>query len=398
MKFDFAKTKQDFPALKTDLAYLDNAATTQKPQVVLDALNDYYQNYCANIHRGIYRWSEQATEKYEAVRAQMARFIGGNSAEEIIFTSGATASLNMAARFMAQKLQAGDEILISRCEHHANLVPWQLVAKEYKLNLKWFDLDEQEVFTAENLKKSITDKTRVLCLTQMSNVSGYAPQVKEFTKIAHQHQITCVIDGAQSTPHFPVNVMEMDADFFCFSAHKMCGPTGVGVLYVKKELLNSLEPVRGGGGIIDDVELTHSTWTSIPHRFEAGTPPIAGVIGLSAALTYLQNLTMEAIDEYINELHNYALKQLSEISGLHLVPQTSHGILSFTIDGIHPHDIASVLDQENVAVRAGHHCAQPLMKHFGVPATIRASLYFYNTRTDVDRLVNGLKKTQKLLK
>lgn len=391
--------KKDFPFLKTGVAYLDNASTTQKPECVIDAMDAYYRS-AANVHRGIYTWSEGATAQYEAVRDQVCELIHAEAREEIIFTSGATQSLNMAAYLVAQTLKPGDEIIVTPLEHHSNLVPWQLIAAEKQCTIVSLPLRDDDTLHVDDLKKAITKKTRVLAMTHVSNASGYIVPVAEFARVAHKHDMFVVVDAAQSVPHMPVNVRDLGADFMAFSAHKMCGPTGVGVLYGKRALLEKLEPVMGGGSMIEEVEISHSTWAALPAKFEAGTPNIAGVIGFGAALTYLAEIGMHNIAVYVDDLYDYACKQLSSVYGVTLYGPKKRAlrqsILSFTVEGIHPHDIASILNDEGIAVRAGHHCAQPLMREWCVPATTRASLYFYNTREDVDRLIEGIKKAQSI--
>jgi len=391
--------QKDFPFLKTKVAYLDNASTTQKPLAVVEATNAYYRA-SANVHRGIYTFSERATEQYEAVRDQVRQFINAEAREEIIFTSGTTQSLNTIAYMVAQKLRAGDEIILTPLEHHSNLVPWQIIAKEKKLTLKFLPLHNDDTLRVQDLKAMITKRTKVLALTHVSNASGYIVPVAKFAAVAHKQNIVVVVDAAQSVPHMPVDVQQLGADFLAFSAHKMCGPTGVGVLYGKRAILENTEPVMGGGSMIDEVELQSSTWAKLPAKFEPGTPNVAGVIGFGAALTYLKKIGMKHIQIAVESLYDYAYAALTDCYGVQLYGPKDRalrqGILSFTIEGIHPHDVATILNDANVAVRAGHHCAQPLMCKWGVPATTRASLYFYNTRQDVDRLIKGIKKAQSI--
>lgn len=395
------KRFKDFPLVNKKTSYLDNASTTLKPQSVIDAVEEYYREYSVNVHRGIYALSEHASEKYEAVREQVRSLINAQHQEEIIFTSGTTHSLNLAARLLTQDLSEGDEIILTQIEHHANLIPWQIVASEKKLTLKFLELQENGELDASHLETLITDKTQILAVTHISNVSGYISPIQELTKIAHMHDVRVVVDAAQSVPHMPVDVQELDVDMLAFSGHKMCGPTGVGVLYGKRELLEQLEPVFGGGSMISEVDFDRSSWADLPLKFEPGTPNIAGVLGLGAAIGYLQNIGLANIWQHEQELSRYAAEQLSAIDGLTLYrpknADVASGIFSFTLDGIHPHDVASVLDNEGVMVRAGHHCAQPLMKLWNVPATTRASLYFTNTTKDVDRLASGIATAQQTL-
>ncbi|MBI2410831.1 MAG: SufS family cysteine desulfurase [Candidatus Kerfeldbacteria bacterium] len=394
------KIQQDFPLLQRGVAYLDNASTTQKPQAVLDAMNAYYTECCANVHRGIYAISEDASARFEAVRDQVQQFIGAGHREEIIFTSGTTASLNMIARMLGATCSAGDEIILTEMEHHANLIPWQIVARERGLKLQFLRAREDGEIYAEDLQALCTPRTKIFALTHLSNASGYRTPLAELTRLAHEQHLLVVVDAAQSVPHIPINVAELDIDFLTFSAHKMCGPTGVGVLYGKKALLERLEPAFGGGHMIAHVTLEGSTWAELPMKLEPGTPNIAGIIGFGAALTYLSQIGMQAIEQHIHQLHTDALKKLTALPGIRILGPKDHstitGILSFAVNGIHPHDIASVLDNEGVAVRAGHHCAQPLMTAWGVSATTRASFYFYNTEEDVNRFIAAIQKTQQL--
>jgi cysteine desulfurase/selenocysteine lyase len=395
--------QRDFPFLASGLAYLDNASTAQKPTMVLDAMTDYYENYCANVHRGLYRTSEEATSRYEAVREAVARFIGAASEREVIFTSGTTHALNLVARLVAQDLQPGDEIVLTRLEHHANLIPWQLVARERGAVLKFLETNDDDELEVGALEPLLSDRTRVLSLTHISNASGYIAPVRELAAAAKQQNpgIVVIVDAAQSVPHLPVDVQDLGVDFLTFSGHKLCGPTGVGVLWGRLPLLEKYEPVFGGGSMIKEVGLTSSTWADVPQKFEPGTPNIAGVIGLGAAIAYLETIGLEAIHAAVTELTGYALDTLGGLAGVRIYGPANRavhaGIISFTVAGVHPHDLASVLDDAQIAVRAGHHCAQPLMKRWGVPATTRASLYFYNTRADIDRLAAGIQQAQKLL-
>ncbi len=393
--------RKDFPALRSGVAYLDNAATTLKPQPVIDAITAYYSDYPANVHRGIYAMSEGATTHFEAARETVQHFIGAVAPEEIIFTSGTTHSINLVARLLAQRCVAGDEIILSTIEHHANVLPWQIVAKERGLQLRYLNTNKEHLIDPQQLTALMTPKTKVLSITHRSNVTGYTPPVRELIRIAHEHNILVVIDGAQHIAHEAVNVQELDADFYAFSGHKICGPTGVGVLYGKRALLESFQPVFGGGHMIDEVHEDHSAYAPLPTKFEPGTPPIASVIALGAAITYLTTLGMDNIHVRVAELTQYAQQRLVTLPGLTLYGPKDFtqrsGILSFTLDGVHPHDLASVLDQHNVAVRAGHHCAQLLLRSWGVSATTRISMYFYNTTEDIDRLITGITKAQRLL-
>ena len=391
--------KKDFPVLNQivndePLVYLDNAATTQKPLKVLAAIKDYYENDNANIHRGVHTLAERATEKYEAAREKVRQFINAKSTKEVLFTRGTTTSINWVAQFAGQILKTGDEIVISIMEHHSNIVPWQEVAKKTGAILKFVYLKDGQL-DMDDLRKKITNQTKFVSIAHVSNVLGTINPVEEITKIAHEHG---AVDGAQSTPHMAIDLQKMDVDFFAFSGHKMMGPTGIGVLYGKEELLNQFEPVEFGGEMIDFVYESHSTWTELPWKFEAGTPNIAGAIALGAAIDYIQELGIDQIHQHEIELIDYLMPKLQEIEGLKIYGPKDNvkrgGLIAFNIEGLHPHDVATALDMEGVAVRAGHHCAQPLLNYLETPATARASFYLYNTKADCDKLVEALKKTK----
>ena len=394
--------KKDFPVLNQivndePLVYLDNAATTQKPLKVLAAIKDYYENDNANVHRGVHTLAERATEKYEAAREKVRQFINAKSTKEVLFTRGTTTSINWVAQFAGQILKTGDEIVISIMEHHSNIVPWQEVAKKTGAILKFVYLKDGQL-DMDDLRKKITNQTKFVSIAHVSNVLGTINPVEEITKIAHEHGAYMVVDGAQSTPHMAINLQKMDVDFFAFSGHKMMGPTGIGVLYGKEELLNQFEPVEFGGEMIDFVYESHSTWTELPWKFEAGTPNIAGAIALGAAIDYIQELGIDQIHQHEIELIDYLMPKLQEIEGLKIYGPKDNvkrgGLIAFNIEGLHPHDVATALDMEGVAVRAGHHCAQPLLNYLETPATARASFYLYNTKADCDKLVEALKKTK----
>lgn len=394
--------KKDFPVLNQivndePLVYLDNAATTQKPLKVLAAIKDYYENDNANIHRGVHTLAERATEKYEAAREKVRQFINAKSTKEVLFTRGTTTSINWVAQFAGQILKTGDEIVISIMEHHSNIVPWQEVAKKTGAILKFVYLKDGQLDMAD-LRKKITNQTKFVSIAHVSNVLGTINPVEEITKIAHEHGAYMAVDGAQSTPHMAIDLQKMDVDFFAFSGHKMMGPTGIGVLYGKEELLNQFEPVEFGGEMIDFVYESHSTWTELPWKFEAGTPNIAGAIALGAAIDYIQELGIDQIHQHEIELIDYLMPKLQEIEGLKIYGPKDNvkrgGLIAFNIEGLHPHDVATALDMEGVAVRAGHHCAQPLLNYLETPATARASFYLYNTKADCDKLVEALKKTK----
>ncbi len=394
--------KKDFPVLNQivndePLVYLDNAATTQKPLKVLAAIKDYYENDNANVHRGVHTLAERATEKYEAAREKVRQFINAKSTKEVLFTRGTTTSINWVAQFAGQILKTGDEIVISIMEHHSNIVPWQEVAKKTGAILKFVYLKDGQL-DMDDLGKKITNQTKFVSIAHVSNVLGTINPVEEITKIAHEHGAYMVVDGAQSTPHMAIDLQKMDVDFFAFSGHKMMGPTGIGVLYGKEELLNQFEPVEFGGEMIDFVYESHSTWTELPWKFEAGTPNIAGAIALGAAIDYIQELGIDQIHQHEIELIDYLMPKLQEIEGLKIYGPKDNvkrgGLIAFNIEGLHPHDVATALDMEGVAVRAGHHCAQPLLNYLETPATARASFYLYNTKADCDKLVEALKKTK----
>ena len=393
---------KDFPVLNQivndePLVYLDNAATTQKPLKVLAAIKDYYENDNANVHRGVHTLAERATEKYEAAREKVRQFINAKSTKEVLFTRGTTTSINWVAQFAGQILKTGDEIVISIMEHHSNIVPWQEVAKKTGAILKFVYLKDGQL-DMDDLRKKITNQTKFVSIAHVSNVLGTINPVEEITKIAHEHGAYMVVDGAQSTPHMAIDLQKMDVDFFAFSGHKMMGPTGIGVLYGKEELLNQFEPVEFGGEMIDFVYESHSTWTELPWKFEAGTPNIAGAIALGAAIDYIQELGIDQIHQHEIELIDYLMPKLQEIEGLKIYGPKDNvkrgGLIAFNIEGLHPHDVATALDMEGVAVRAGHHCAQPLLNYLETPATARASFYLYNTKADCDKLVEALKKTK----
>lgn len=401
--FDAKKIRADFPVLNQivndePLIYLDNAATTQKPQAVLDVLNHYYLQDNANVHRGVHTLAERATAEFEAARKKVQQFIHANSNKEIIFTKGTTDSLNIVAQSYGEFIQAGDEIVISKMEHHANLIPWQQLAKRKQAVLRYIPLTADGHLDVQAAKTIINEKTAIVALAHVSNVLGTVNPVKEIAQLAHQHQAIMVVDGAQAVAHMPVDVQELDCDFYCFSGHKMCGPTGIGVLYGKQALLEKMEPVAFGGEMIDFVDLYESTWTELPWKFEAGTPNIAGAIGLGAAIDYLEKIGMKTIHEYEQAIVADLLPKLQQIDGLTIYgpqnPAEHTAVIAFNLDHLHPHDVASALDMQGIAVRAGHHCAQPLIKELGCFATARASFYFYNTKEEADQLVAAILATK----
>lgn len=394
--------KQDFNILDQlvndePLVYLDNAATTQKPTVVLEALRSYYETDNANVHRWVHTLAERATSQYEASRQLVADFIKAKSSKEVIFTRGTTTSLNWVARFAEQVLTAGDEVLVSVMEHHANIIPWQQVCQKTGAKLVYAYLKHGQLDMTD-LAQKLTPKTKFVSLAHVSNVLGCVNPIKEIAELVHANGAYLVVDGAQSIPHLPIDVQELDCDFFAFSAHKMYGPTGLGILYGKEELLHQMEPIEFGGEMIDFVYEQSATWKGLPWKFEAGTPHIAGAIGLAAAVSYLQDIGMTEVQAHEADLVAYILPKLRAIEGLTLYgpeqPENRAGVIAFNLDGLHPHDLATALDYEGVAVRAGHHCAQPLLSYLNVSATVRASFSLYNTREDCDRLVDAILKAK----
>lgn len=394
--------REQFPILKQEigghpLVYLDSAATSQKPLAVIEALRHYYEYDNANVHRGVHTLGSRATDAYEGAREKVAKFIHAKSTKEIIFTRGTTTALNMVASSYARSVLAeGDEIILTPMEHHSNLIPWQQVAKATGAVLKYVKLQEDGSVTLSEVEKVVSDKTKIVSMAYVSNVMGVINPVKEVAALAHRHGAVMVVDGAQSTPHMKVDMQDLDCDFYAFSGHKMCGPTGIGVLYGKKELLESMEPVEFGGEMIDDVGLYDSTWKELPWKFEGGTPIIAGAVGLGAAIDFLESIGMDAIEAHEHELASYAVSRLSEIEGLKLYGPRERkvGLVTFNLGDVHPHDVATVLDASGIAIRAGHHCCQPLMRWLEASSTARASFYLYNTKEDVDRLISALIQTK----
>lgn len=396
--------RQLFPILDQEvnghpLVYLDSGATSQKPIQVIEAVENYYRKNNSNVHRGVHTLGTRATDGYEGAREKVRKFINAKSTEEIIFTRGTTTSLNtVAASYARANLHEGDEIVISYMEHHSNVIPWQQVAKQTGATLKYLPLQEDGTISLEDVRATVTNNTKIVSVTLVSNVLGVINPIKEIAQIAHAKGAVMVVDGAQGTPHMKVDVQDLDCDFLGFSGHKMCGPTGIGALYGKKQLLENMEPVEFGGEMIDFVGLYESTWKELPWKFEGGTPIIAGAIGLGAAIDFLEEIGLEEIEAHEHKLAAYALERLSEVEGMTIFgPKTAAnraGIVTFNIDNVHPHDVATVLDAEGIAIRAGHHCAQPLMKWLKQSATARASFYLYNTEEDIDKLAAGLVKTK----
>lgn len=394
--------KKDFPILEDDkIVYLDSGATTQKPLKVINILEEFYKKYNANPHRGAYLLSTEATEIYENTRTKIAKFINAKHREEIIFTKNATESLNLIAySYGMENIEKDDEIVISIMEHHSNLVTWQKVAEKTGSKLKYMYIDENYEIPDQEIKNRITEKTKIVSITHVSNVLGTLNNLKKIIEYAHQKGSIVVIDAAQSIPHMPIDVQELNADFLVFSGHKMLAPLGIGILYGKKEILNKMSPFLMGGDMIEYVYEQETTYAPLPNKFEAGTQNVEGVIGLGAAIDYIEEIGYENIHKMENEVLEYAREQLSKLGyiDLYLTPNKENhsGVISFNIKGIHPHDVASILDSQNVCVRSGNHCAQPLLRFMGIDSTCRASFYFYNTKEDVDKLVAGLEKAYKM--
>lgn len=398
---DVKAIREQFPILNQEVnghpfVYLDSSATSQKPIQVIEAVDTYYRTYNSNVHRGVHTLGTQATTAYEGAREKVRRFIHASSSAEIIFTRGTTTAINtIATSYARTNLQAGDEIIITPMEHHSNIIPWQQAAKATGATLKYIPLQEDGTIRLEDVREMISEQTKIVAMTHVSNVLGTINPIKEVAAIAHDHGAIMVVDGAQGAPHMKVDVQELDCDFYAFSGHKMCAPTGIGVLYGKKELLENMEPVEFGGEMIDFVNLYDSTWKELPWKFEGGTPIIAGAIGLGAAIDFIEAIGMDAISKHEEKLATYAYEKMQAMDGITIYgPKHRAALITFNLDGVHPHDTATVLDADGIAVRAGHHCAQPLMRWLDVTATARASLYLYNTEEDVDRLVDGLKKTK----
>jgi cysteine desulfurase/selenocysteine lyase len=399
---DVERLREDFPILAErvrgkPLIYLDNAATSQKPRAVIDAVSRYYGAENANIHRGVHYLSERATVAYDGVRARVARFLNAASPREIVFTRGTTEGINLVAQSWGRNtLKAGDEILITGMEHHSNIVPWQLVAAQTGATVRAVPITDTGELDLKAFDRLLTDRTRLLAVAHLSNALGTINPVRWMVSHARERGVVTVVDGAQSAPHLPVDVQALDCDFFAFSGHKVFGPTGIGVLYGRASLLEAMPPWQGGGDMIETVTLEESTWAEPPARFEAGTPPIAQVMGLGAALEYVEGVGRAAIGAWEEELLAYATERVGELDGVRIIgtAREKASVLSFVVEGVHPHDVGAVLDDEGVAIRTGHHCAQPVMRHFGVPATARASFAFYNTRAEVDVLVRGIRRVR----
>ena len=398
---DIFEYRKDFPILDQEvngnpLVYFDTSATSQTPVQVIQVMSEYYEKYNSNVHRGVHTLGTKATEAYEATRMKTRQFINAKRFGEIVFTRGTTAAINLVARsFGDMMVEPGDEIVVTEMEHHANLVPWQELAKRTGAKLVFIPLEEDGTIKIDSVKSVVTDKTKIVAITHVSNVLGTINDIKEIARIAHENDAYIVVDGAQAVPHLKVDVQDLDVDFYAFSAHKMLGPTGIGVLYGKMEHLKKMEPIEYGGDMIDFVEKETSTWTEVPVKFEAGTPMIAEAIGLSAAIDYITEVGLENISAYEDKLTKYAMEKMREIEGIDIYgPETRAGLITFNLDGVHPHDLSTALDSEGIAVRAGHHCAQPLMRLLGVSSTARASFYFYNSTEEIDRFIEGLKRAK----
>lgn len=401
---DLDLVRADFPALQTEVhghrvAYFDNAATAQKPQAVLDRIDQYYREENANVHRGVHTMSQLATDAYEGARERMASFLGASDSREIIFTRGTTEAINLVASTLGTSFGAGDEIIVSAMEHHSNIVPWQLLSERTGVKLRVVPVTDDGELDIEEFQILLNERTRLVALVHVSNSLGTVNPVRRIIADAHGLGVPVLLDGAQATPHAPVNVQELDVDYYCLSSHKMFGPTGVGVLYAKAEHLESMPPWQGGGDMIEEVSFSGTTFNEIPHKFEAGTPNIAGVIGMAAAAEYLESLGWSWIKKQEQDLLEYATARLRQIDGLRIIgtaPKKA-AVISFLIGATHPYDVGSVLDRLGIAVRTGHHCTQPLMKHYGIPGTVRASFAFYNTRSEIDRLAEGLQRAAQML-
>ncbi len=402
--FDVERVRADFPALHQDikgkpLVYLDNAASAQKPRQVLDAITHLYSHDYANIHRGVHELSERATRAYESARLKALRFLNASSEREIVFVRGTTEGINLvASTYGRANVGEGDEILITHMEHHSNIVPWQMLCEEKKANLKVVPIDDRGDMDMDAFSRLLGSRTRIVSLPHVSNALGTINPIRTVVELARKRGVPVLVDGAQAAPHLPIDVAALGCDFYTISGHKMFGPSGVGVLYGREALLEKMPPYQGGGDMIASVTFEKTTYNRLPFRFEAGTPNIAGVVGLGAAIDYVTAIGLDAISAYEEDLLDYGTERLRSVRGLRIVGEARHkaSVLSFVLDGIHPHDVGTILDQEGIAVRTGHHCAQPVMDRFGVPATARASLALYNTREDIDRLVSGLETVREV--
>jgi cysteine desulfurase/selenocysteine lyase len=404
MSFDADRVRRDFPILDRvvngkPLVYLDNAASNQKPRAVIDAVSHYYENSHANIHRGVYSLSVEATSLYEAARGKLAELIHASTSDEIVFVRGTTEAINLVAQAHTRpNVGPGDEILISYMEHHSNIVPWQFVCEQTGATLRVVPIDDRGELRIDEFEKLLSPRTRLVALAHVSNAIGTINPVEQLIRLAHEHGVLVLLDGAQAIPHLDVDVQALGCDFYAFSGHKMYGPTGIGVLWGRSELLERMDPYQGGGEMIRSVTFEKTVFNKVPHKFEAGTPDIAGAVGLGEAADYLRSLGLRAIAAHENDLLQYATARILDLPGVRVIGTATHkaAVLSFVMGDIHPHDIGTILDQDGIAVRTGHHCAQPIMQHFDIPATTRASFAAYNTRAEVDCLVAGLQHVQEL--
>lgn len=396
--------KEEFPILSKkinnkSLIYLDNASTTQKPKSVIEAIQNYYESTNSNIHRGVHHLSQKATEEYEDSRKTIQKFIGADSSKEIIFVRGATEAVNLVANsYVKPLLSEGDNIIISQMEHHANIVPWQIMAKEKKTDIRVIPINNAGELIIDEIDNLIDENTKFISLNHVSNSLGTINPIRELIQKAHQNDIRIMIDGAQAVQHMKVNVVELDVDFYCFSGHKMYGPTGIGILYGKKEILDKMEPYQGGGDMIKSVTFEKTIYNDVPHIFEAGTPNIVGAIGLGKAVEFIEGITVEEIEKHELDLLNYATDKINGIKGVQIIGNSKDkaSVISFVMEGIHPHDIGTIMDNLGIAIRAGHHCTQPVMDFYEIPATARASFAIYNTKEDVDKLIDGIQKTKEV--
>lgn len=398
-KLDIAKLREDFPILQRKvhgkpLAYLDNAATTQKPRAVIEAITHFYEEECANIHRAVHLLSEEATQAYEGARVRVQRFLNARESREIIFTRGATEAINLvASAFGRQRVGPGDEVLITTMEHHSNIVPWQILCQETGAQLKVAPIDDKGTLDLEAFEALLSERTKIVGVVHVSNALGTVNPIREIVQMAHKRNVPVVVDGAQGVPHIKVDVQDLDCDFYTFSGHKMYGPMGIGVLYGKKEWLEEMPPYQSGGDMILSVTFEKTTYNTLPYKYEAGTPNVSGAVGLGAAIACLEKICLTNIAQYESELVDYCTRKLKAIPGVKIIGESPRkaAVVSFIVDGVHPHDIGTFLDQDGVAIRTGHHCAQPVMKRFGIPATSRASFAFYNTMEEVDALAASLR-------
>lgn len=401
----FERIREEFPILDQkingeDLIYLDNAASTQKPKAVINAIKDYYENDHSNVHRGVHTLSVRATEAYENARVKVTEFLNSPNNHQIIFTKGTTDSINLIATSITSLINENDEILITAMEHHSNIVPWQELCKRTGAVLKIIPINENGEILIDDYKDMVSAKTKLISVVHLSNTLGTINPIEDIIKIAKSHDVITVIDGAQAAGHLPIDVQKIDCDFYLFSGHKIFGPTGIGVLYGKEEILNRIDPYQYGGEMILKVTFEETTYNSLPHKFEAGTPNIAGAVGIGASIDFINSLDRDLCHEYEMSLHDYALNQLEQIDGIRIIGKSSHksAIISFVIDGMHPHDIGTIINQKGIAVRTGHHCTMPLMDFYEIPGTVRASFSIYNNHSEIDKLIDAIKLAIKMLK